>query len=187
MYGSTLEEQGGLSRLMAIGSQFGVMIAAAGFKKIGRHQIQLIVATGFMTAFAGALTTTTPSTKAKASAFAFFAGLGTGYVEPMTCFITQVQRGPNEIGLATDVVGFFRSLGGGVATSILPGNPTNKVSKAEQAYVIKAALENGLHKTSLPASTLRGYSSRYGVSIYGCPGHHSDNNWNRNNRSQCSR
>jgi hypothetical protein len=80
MYGSTLEEQGWLSCLMAIGSQFGVMIAAAGFKKIGRHRIQLIVATGFMTAFAGAFATTTPNTKAKASAFALFAGLGTGYV-----------------------------------------------------------------------------------------------------------
>jgi hypothetical protein len=86
------------------------------------------MATGFLTAFAGALTTTTPSTKAKASVFAFFAGLGTGYVELMVGFITQVQRDPNEIGLATGVVGFFRSLGGGVATTIYL---TSKVSKAE--------------------------------------------------------
>jgi hypothetical protein len=34
MYGSTLEEQGWLSCLMDIGSQFGVMIAAAGFKRL---------------------------------------------------------------------------------------------------------------------------------------------------------
>lgn len=101
-----------------------------------------------MTAFAEALTTTTPNTKAKASAFAFFAGLGTGYVEPITGFITQVQRDPNEVGLATGVVGFFRSLGGGVATSIYL---TSKVSKAEPAHVIKAALGNGLPQTPLPA------------------------------------
>jgi hypothetical protein len=67
----------------------------------------------------------------------------------MTGFITQVQRDANEIGLATGVVGFCRSLGGGVATSIYLSR--GKVSKAEPAYVIKAALENGLPKTSLPA------------------------------------
>ena len=103
-----------------------------------------------MTAFAGAPTTTTPNTKAQASASAFFAGLGTGYVELVTGLITQVQRDPNEIGLATGVVGFFRSLGGGVATSIYLAILTSKVSKAEPAYVIKAALETGLPQTSLP-------------------------------------
>ena len=52
---------------------------------------------------------------------------------------------------------------------------TSKVSKAEPAYVIKAALENGL--SNVPSSIVRGYSSRYGVSICGCPRHHTDNNW----------
>jgi hypothetical protein len=80
------------------------MSAAAGFKKIGHHQIQLIVATGFMTAIAGALTTTTPSTKAKLLHLPSLLALERGMSGLWLVSSPSPER-LNEIGLATGAVG----------------------------------------------------------------------------------
>lgn len=141
-----------ISGLMLLPIMVGLFIASIGsgqvIVRVGRYKIFPIVGTGLMTIGMGLFATLTAHTSfVLTSLFMFVTGFGLGLV--MQVLILAVQNGVDykDLGSATSLASFFRSMGGAFGTALLGailtdrlvGNLTNALPAAARPRVHQIA------------------------------------------------
>jgi len=142
------------SGLMLLPIMVGLFTASIGsgqiIARIGRYKIFPIVGTALMTIGVGLFSTLTIHTSyVVTSAFMLITGFGLGLV--MQVLILAVQNGVDykDLGTATSLSAFFRSMGGAFGTALLGailndrlvGNLRNALPAAERSHVQQIAKE----------------------------------------------
>ena len=112
------------SGLMLLPVMAGLFIASIGsgqiISRVGRYKLFPILGTGLMTLGMGLFATLTIHTSYLAtSLFMFVTGLGLGFVMPVLVLAVQNGVDYKDLGTATSLSAFFRSMGGAFGTALL--------------------------------------------------------------------
>jgi hypothetical protein len=136
------------SCIVGAGSVIGQSLCGIFVKRIGKQKWQLVAAITGLTAFVGAMSAATASTRSLALAFTLIASVCLGYVENTAFTIAPFCIPSKDIGLALGLLGCVRSSIASVATAVFVSVLDNKLEVNIPKYVIPAATKAGLPETS---------------------------------------
>lgn len=151
LFTTSVTEVGWLSCAVGGGLLFGQICGGIGVRFLPRMKIQMTVAGIIMTAFVGALATSTQYTRGQTVAFLLIGTASAGYVENLTLSTMALVWEPDDIGLVAGVMGAIRTAAGALATSMYVSILDTQLTKYLPTYIGPAALQAGLPESSMPA------------------------------------
>ncbi|KIL91916.1 hypothetical protein FAVG1_04319 [Fusarium avenaceum] len=118
---------------------------------VPRLKIQCICAAILVLAFVTAMCSLSPDRGANTIAFGLVACFGVGYIENVAFTGVTLLWAPQDIGLASGILGSIRALGGAIAQALYVSVLNNELAKTIPEYVTAAAVGSGLPAKSLPS------------------------------------
>jgi hypothetical protein len=149
LYTTDVVQIGLQSSVVGGGILLGQLMGGFALSYIPKVKIQVIVLTCMVFAFATALVCIDANSHATTIALGTLACICTGYVDNITFPAVTLLWEPQDIGLATGVLGSIRALGGAVAQAVYVTILTNKVTEYLPEEVTPAAIKAGLPSSSL--------------------------------------
>lgn len=151
VYSSSIKQIGWQSSVVGGGVLLGQTLAGFGISYVPKTKIQCLVAAALVLTFFTALTTLSPDRLSATIAFGVLGCTAVGYLENITFPGVTLLWEPQDIGLATGILGSIRGLGGAVAQALYTSIYTTKLTDYMPQYVVPAATSAGLPTSSLPA------------------------------------
>lgn len=139
------------SSIVGGGVLLGQTLAGFGISYLPKVKWQTTTAALIMLAFASALGSLDRDRRAETIAFGVIATTAVGYIENISFPGVTLLWGPQDIGLATGMLGSIRGMGGAVAQALYSSVYSNQLTDNMPKYVIPAATGAGLPADSLPA------------------------------------
>jgi hypothetical protein len=118
---------------------------------VPRLKIQCICAAILVLTFVTAMCSLSRVSWANTIAFGLIACFGVGYIENVAFTGVTLLWAPQDIGLASGVLGSIRALGGAIAQALYVSVLNNELTKTIPEYVTAAAVGSGLPDKSLPS------------------------------------
>ncbi|KAG5664674.1 hypothetical protein KAF25_008408 [Fusarium avenaceum] len=118
---------------------------------VPRLKIQCICAAILVLTFVTAMCSLSPGRWANTIAFGLVACFGVGYIENAAFTGVTLLWAPQDIGLASGILGSIRALGGAIAQALYVSVLNNELAKTIPEYVTAAAVGSGLPAKSLPS------------------------------------
>ena len=140
---------GWLSMSVGGSNAFGTIVCSYTFAALGRVRYQLIAALVLMTAFVGAMSSTTQYSKNRSISFAVIGTFFGGWTEGLCNASVSFTVNPEDIGLAVGVLSGMRVMVGGIATAIYNSILANKSQEYNDKYIPRAVTAAGLPLSSL--------------------------------------
>ncbi|TPX10672.1 uncharacterized protein E0L32_008406 [Thyridium curvatum] len=151
LYTTDIMEIGWQSSVVGGGVLLGQVLGGFGISYIPKVKLQTIIASVLVMAFLTPLAAITPDTHSMTIAFGVLGLVAIGYVDNIAFPGVTLVWEPQDIGLATGVMGSLRALGGAVAQAMYVNVLNNKLGENIPAYVAPAATGAGLPASSLKA------------------------------------
>jgi len=151
VFGRSSMEIGWDSSVVGGGVLLGQVFAGFAISYVPKVKIQCIIAAALILAFFTALTSLDPDHRGMAIAFGIVGCTAVGFLENISYPGVTLLWEPQDIGLATGVLGSIRGLGGAVAQALYSSIYSNKLTDYMQQYVVPAATDAGLPADSIPA------------------------------------
>lgn len=151
VFAASVTQVGWQSSVVGGGVLLGQTLGGMGLSYVPRIKIQCIIAAALMLAFFAALSAIEPDRLAMTIALGVLGCTAVGYLENVTFPGVTLLWEPQDIGLATGILGSIRGLGGAVAQALYSSIYSNKLGDYMPRYVTPAATEAGLPESSLPA------------------------------------
>lgn len=144
-------EIGWQSSVVGGGVLLGQCLAGFAISYVPKVKFQCIIAAALVLTFFTALSTLSSERHANTIAFGVLGCTAVGYLENISFPGVTLLWEPQDIGLATGVLGSIRGLGGAVAQALYSSVFSNQLAKFLPKYVTPAATAAGLPQESLPA------------------------------------
>lgn len=151
VYRASVTEVGWQSSVVGGGMLLGQTMGGLGISYVPRVKIQAIIAGTIAFAFTTSLISISEERWASTIAFSVVAIAAIGYIENVTFSGVTLLWEPQDIGLATGILGCIRGLSGAVAQSLYSAIYSNKLTTYMPEYVTAAATGAGLPEDSLTA------------------------------------
>ncbi|KAK0386037.1 hypothetical protein NLU13_5874 [Sarocladium strictum] len=151
VYTTDSMEIGWQSSVVGGGVLLGQTLAGFGIVYIPKVKMQTIIASVLTLAFATSLASVNQSNWSAFIGLGCAATISVGYIDNISFPGVTLLWGPQDIGLATGILGSIRGLGGAVAQALYVAIYTNEITKNIPKYVVPAATDAGLPADSLPA------------------------------------
>ncbi|KAF4989331.1 hypothetical protein FGRMN_9173 [Fusarium graminum] len=132
------------------GVLLGQIISGITISYVPRLRIQCICAATVILIFVTSMRSLSPARWSNTIAFGLIACTGVGYIENVAITGVTLLMAPQDIGLATGILGSIRALGGAIAQALYVSVLNNELAKKIPEYVTPAATEAGLPAQSLP-------------------------------------
>lgn len=139
------------SSVVGGGVLLGQAMAGIALSYVPKVKFQIIGAATLVLTFTTALSSLEKTRHAETIAFGVVACTAVGYIENIALPGVTLLWGPQDIGLATGVLGSIRGMGGAVAQALYSSVYSNELTKNMPKYVVPAATEAGLPADSVPA------------------------------------
>jgi MFS family permease len=139
------------SSVVGGGVLLGQSLAGFGISYVPKVKWQTITAAVILLVFASSLGSLDPTRYAETIAFGVIATTAVGYIENIAFPGVTLLWGPQDIGLATGMLGSIRGMGGAVAQALYSSVYTNQLTDNMPKYVVPAATNAGLPADSIPA------------------------------------
>ncbi|RDW83435.1 fungal trichothecene efflux pump [Coleophoma crateriformis] len=149
VYTTDVKAIGWQSSVVGGGILLGQVCGGFALSYIPKVKWQTVIMACLALAFSASLTTVAPGNHSTFIALGVLACWAIGYIDNITFPGVTLVIEPQDIGLATGVLGSIRALGGAVAQALYVSILTNKVSHYLPEYVTPAALNAGLPASSL--------------------------------------
>lgn len=133
------------------GTLLGQTLSGLAITYAPKVKYQTIFASCVAAAFVTALVSLSEGGHKQFIAFGLIATIAIGFVDNITFPGVTLVIEPQDIGLASGVLGSIRAAGGGIAQALYLSVLGNKLAVYSQQYVTPAALSAGLDTSSLPA------------------------------------
>lgn len=150
IYTTDVIEIGWQSSVVGGGVLLGQCLAGFAISYVPKTKYQCIVAAVFVLAFVTSLSTLSVNKHANFIAFGVIGCTAVGYLENISFPGVTLLWEPQDIGLATGVLGSIRGLGGAVAQALYSSVYSNKLTDFIPKYVVPAATAAGLSEDALP-------------------------------------
>ena len=150
LFTSDIVYQGWLSMATTAGAGLGNIVAGFTFAAIGKLRWQFFVASICMTAFFGAMASTTQHTKGRSVALAVLCAFSAGWLESPPNVAITFTLPQEDIGLAFGILSGIRVCFGGIATAIYSAIIATKSASYKQQHITPALISAGLPESSLP-------------------------------------
>lgn len=151
VFSASITQIGWQSSVVGGGVLLGQTLGGLGLSYVPKTKIQCIVAASIMLSFFAALSAIAPDRLAMTIALGVVGCTAVGYLENVALPGVTLLWEPQDIGLATGVLGSIRGLGGAVAQALYSSIYSNKLGEYMPQYVTPAATDAGLPASSLPA------------------------------------
>jgi hypothetical protein len=151
VYTSDVVEIGWQSSVVGGGILLGQAFGGMFLSYVPKVKIQVVTASILSFVFVTGLIAISPSSHSLVIAFGTLACFFIGFVDNITFPGVTLVIEPQDIGLATGVLGSIRGFGGAVAQALYVSILTTKVTKYTPEYVAPAAVSAGLPSSSLPS------------------------------------
>ncbi|KAF2100380.1 trichothecene efflux pump [Rhizodiscina lignyota] len=139
------------SSVVGGGVLLGQCMSGFAISYVPKVKIQTIIAGVLAAVFVGALASIDVTRHAATIALGVLGCVAIGYVDNISFPGVTLVWEPQDIGLATGVMGSIRAVGGAVAQALYVSILTNKVAHYMPEYISPAAVSAGLPESSLPA------------------------------------
>lgn len=139
------------SSVVGGGILLGQLLGGFGISYIPKVKWQAVISAIIAFAFITSLASISPDTWGTTIALAIIALVAIGYNDDITFPGVTLVVEPQDIGVATGVMGSIRGLGGAVAQALYVSIQSNKLQQYMAQYVPNAAISNGLPQSSLTA------------------------------------
>ncbi|KAF9768778.1 hypothetical protein IL306_013874 [Fusarium sp. DS 682] len=133
------------------GVVLGQAISGLAIAYVPRLKIQCICAASLVMVFVTSMCSLSPDRWANTIAFGLIACTAVGYIENIAIICVTLLWEPQDIGLASGILGSIRALGGSVAQALYVSVLSNELAKRIPEFVTPAATESGLPSKSLPS------------------------------------
>lgn len=150
IYTSDVQKIGWQSSVVGGGVLLGQALGGFGLSYIPKVKWQTIIASLASLAFVSALASINEDTHNAFLAFGILGCVAIGYVDNITFPGVTLVIEPQDIGLATGVLGSLRGFGGVVAQALYTSILSTKLGVYLPEYVAPAAVAAGLPSSSLP-------------------------------------
>lgn len=138
------------SSVVGGGILLGQLVGGFALSYLPKVKWQCIILSVLSTAFVGSLAALGPNTHTMVITLGTLGCFVIGWIDNITFPGVTLVIEPQDIGLATGVLGSIRALGGAVAQALYVSILTNKSAKYIPEYVVPAATGAGLPASSLP-------------------------------------
>ncbi|KAG7430383.1 Trichothecene efflux pump TRI12 [Fusarium oxysporum f. sp. raphani] len=118
---------------------------------VPRLKIQCICAAALVMTFITSMCSLSPDRWANTIAFGLIACTAVGYIENVAVTCVTLLWEPQDIGLASGILGSIRALGGAIAQALYVSILRNELTRKMPEYVTPAATKLGLPTKSLPS------------------------------------
>lgn len=150
VYTPDVIEVGWQSSVVGGGVLLGQLVGGIAISYMPKVKWQAITMAVLSTAFVGSLAALGPDTHTFVITMGTLGCFVIGWIDNITFPGVTLVIEPQDIGLASGVLGSIRALGGAVAQALYVSILTNKVTKYIPEYVVPAATGAGLPASSLP-------------------------------------
>ncbi|KAL9566692.1 hypothetical protein ACKAV7_009129 [Fusarium commune] len=133
------------------GVVLGQAMSGLAIAYVPRLQIQCICAAALVTTFITSICSLSPDRWANTIAFGLIACTAVGYIENVAVTCVTLLWEPQDIGLASGILGSIRALGGAIAQALYVSILSNELTRKMPEYVTPAATKSGLPTKSLPS------------------------------------
>lgn len=151
VYTPDVIEIGWQSSVVGGGVLLGQLVGGIALSYLPKVKLQCIILAVLTTAFVGSLAALGPDTHTFVITMGTLGCFVIGWIDNITFPGVTLVIAPQDIGLATGVLGSIRALGGAVAQALYVSILTNKAAIYIPKNVIPAATGTGLPVSSLPA------------------------------------
>lgn len=151
LYSTDIMEIGWQSCLVGGCVLLGQIIGGFSLSYVPKVKFQAIVAAAIGGGFISSLATISPTTHTASLVQGFLGLMFVGIIDNITFPAVTLLWEPQDIGLATGVLGSIRGMGGAIAQSLYVTILTNKATTLTAKYVPAAAIGAGLPESSLTA------------------------------------
>jgi hypothetical protein len=151
IYTTDVIEIGWQSSVVGGGVLLGQFVGGMALSYLPKVKWQCIILAVLTTAFVGSLAALGPDTHTFVITMGTLGCFVIGWIDNITFPGVTLVIAPQDIGLATGVLGSIRALGGAVAQAIYVSILTNKAAIYIPKYVVPAATGAGLPASSLPS------------------------------------
>ncbi|KAF7561424.1 hypothetical protein G7046_g2702 [Stylonectria norvegica] len=151
IYTTDVIDIGWQSSVVGGGVLLGQATAGVAISYIPKLKYQCIGAAVTVLTFVTAMASLSKDRWAATIAFGTIACTAVGYIENVAVPGVTLLWGPQDIGLATGVLGSIRALGGAVAQALYVSVLNNQLAKNIPKFVAPAATDSGLPADSLPS------------------------------------
>lgn len=142
---------GVLNIVQGVGNIFGGVILSAFIYKMKHVPIQFTVGTFIQTLFLGLYALITPNTLGMALAFQFFANVPFAWLTLLSYVTAGLHVPQKDLGLASGLIGTFRSLGGSIGTAVLNVVLSSKANVEVPKRILEATVPLGFDPANLGA------------------------------------
>ncbi|KAH7121361.1 fungal trichothecene efflux pump [Dactylonectria macrodidyma] len=149
VYTTDVTEVGWQSSVVGGGILLGQTIAGICISYVPKVKYQCVIASGLAFAFMTSLTTISADRWAATIALGVLTCTAIGFVENISFPGVTLIWEPQDIGLATGVLGSIRGFGGAIAQALYVSVLNNELAKKIPANVIPAATDAGLPESSI--------------------------------------
>jgi hypothetical protein len=133
------------------GVVLGQAMSGLAIAYVPRLKIQCICAAALVMTFITSMCSLSPDRWPNTIAFGLIACTAVGYIENIAITCVTLLWEPQDIGLASGILGSIRALGGAVAQALYVSILSNELAKKIPEYVTPAATKSGLLTKSLPS------------------------------------
>jgi hypothetical protein len=151
VYTPDVIEIGWQSSVVGGGVLLGQLVGGIALSYLPKVKLQCIILAVLTTAFVGSLAALGPDTHTFVITMGTLGCFVIGWIDNITFPGVTLVIAPQDIGLATGVLGSIRALGGAVAQALYVSILTNKATIYIPKYVVPAATGAGLPASSLPS------------------------------------
>ncbi|KAF5549617.1 trichothecene efflux pump [Fusarium phyllophilum] len=133
------------------GVVLGQAMSGLAIAYVPRLKIQCICAAALVMTFITSMCSISPDRWANTIAFGLIACTAVGYIETVALTCVTLLWEPQDIGLASGILGSIRALGGAIAQALYISILSNELARKLPKYVIPAAARSDLPTKSLPS------------------------------------
>lgn len=133
------------------GVVLGQAMSGLAIAYVPRLKIQCICAAALVMTFITSMCSLSPDRWANTMAFGLIACTAVGYIENVAVTCVTLLWEPQDIGLASGILGSIRALGGAIAQALYVSILSNELTRKMPEYVSPAATKLGLPTKSLPS------------------------------------
>jgi len=142
---------GELNIVQGVGNIIGGVVLSAFIYKMKHVPVQFTVGTFIQTLFLGLYALITPDTLAMALVFQFFANIPFAWLTLLSYVTAGLHVPQRDLGLASGLIGTFRSLGGSIGTAVLNVVLTSKANIEVPKRILEATVPLGFDAANVPA------------------------------------